>query len=184
LLCCDGVCTDELRAPGATCDDQEQCCSNYCQFVRPDEAACAPTCQGNHCLLDRDCCRGFRCTEVAAAGERFCGGCVDVAGAPCEADADCCFSDCTAVAGAPRKGCGSLPGGPCARSANCRSCNLGGDCTVTVNGTPSEICQAGICGCPDDYECCSNADCPEGTFCVFAIEGGDLVGECRSLEPG
>jgi hypothetical protein len=106
---------------------------------------------------------------------------VDVAGAACEGDADCCFSDCTAVAGALRKGCGSLPGGSCARSANCRSCNLGGDCTVTVNGTPSEICHDGVCGCPDHYECCSNFDCADDETCVFVIEGGELNGECRPI---
>lgn len=183
LRCCDGVCTDELRAAGAACDDGDFCCSNYCQFERPGAASCAPTCRGKQCLLDRDCCRGFACTEVVAAANHFCGGCVDVGGS-CEGNADCCFSDCTAVLGAPSKRCGSLPGGPCARSANCRSCNLGGDCVTPVAGVPREICRDGVCGCPDAYECCSNLDCPLDETCVFVWEGGELTGECRPLLPG
>lgn len=183
FLCCDGFCSETLFAAGAACTAGSRCCSNYCQFIHVGENRCAPTCRGGFCELDRDCCRGFPCLPVEAAGLRFCGGCVDVAGAACETDADCCFSDCTQLFGSSTKFCGSLPGGPCDRSANCTSCGSGGDCTEIVDGTPREICQDGICGCPDHYECCAAFECDLNETCVFVREGGAVRGECRPFVP-
>ena len=163
--------------------EDDTCCSHYCQPVFGGERECAVTCRGKFCEVDNDCCRGFPCAEVEGSVHRYCGACQDV-GELCETDADCCFSACTQLLGTSIKLCASFPGGPCAKNADCRSCIQGLDCTVTVNDSPREVCHDGVCGCPDDYECCSNFECPQGTFCVFAIAGGDLVGECRPVVPG
>ena len=131
------------------------------------------------------CCRGVPClpVEVAEAVEGNSGGCKD-AGRSCAVDAHCCFSACTQPLGATVRVCASHPGGPCAKNRDCGSCNRGGDCTVTVNGVPRDICQDGVCGCPDDYDCCSNFDCDVDETCVFVFAGGDLTGECRPVLPG
>ena len=184
VLCCDGVCSDDLRAAGVNCNfKHDVCCSNYCQPVFISQTACAAMCRGKECERDSDCCRGFPCREVAGSAYRYCGGCQEV-GDLCETDADCCFSACTTLLGTSVTSCMSFPGGPCAKNADCRSCIQGQDCTVTVNGAPREICHNGVCGCPDDYECCSNFDCDFDETCVFVIEASGLNGECRPVLPG
>jgi hypothetical protein len=54
---------------------------------------------------------------------------------------------------------------------------------VTVNGTPREACENGVCGCPDDYECCADFECDFNETCVFFFEGGHLTAECRPFVP-
>ena len=183
--CCGGVCTDELRAAGEACSltEDDTCCSNYCGPVGPGQKACAATCRGKYCELEGECCPGFPCREVAGSPYRYCGGCQDL-GELCETDADCCFSACTGFAGSQVKSCASFPGGRCATNADCRSCLQGLDCTATVDGAPREICHDGVCGCPDDYGCCSNLDCPQGAFCVFFADEDGPNGECRPIVPG
>ncbi len=183
--CCGGVCSAALLPARKRCLGDGECCSNYCRSPSLGEKECAATCRGHFCQLDADCCRGVPClpVEVAEAVEGNCGGCKD-AGRSCAVDAHCCFSACTQPLGASIRVCASHPGGPCAKNRDCGSCNRGGDCTVTVDGVTRDICQDGVCGCPDDYDCCSNFDCDVDETCVFVFAGGDLTGECRPLLPG
>jgi hypothetical protein len=51
---------------------------------------------------------------------------------------------------------------------------------VPITGGSRTVCHDGVCGCP--YDCCSNFDCRDGTFCVFG--GNGLNGECKPIVPG
>ena len=177
--CCQGLCTEAKRDPGAACNffQDAQCCSDYCQAVSSFRAECAATCQGRVCTPAGGCCRGFTCRQNGDGSVRsYCGGCVD---SPfvCVSDADCCFSDCTADPSAPGKNCMSYAGGPCSKNYDCRSCAAEQECTVTVDGATRDICTNGVCGCPD--ECCSNDDCDVTDECVLDPHG--MNGTCEPI---
>jgi hypothetical protein len=169
--CCSGVCSTEKQEVGSDCDQDSDCCSDYCRtstFADDPVNTCAANCRGKACTTEDGCCRGFSC----ASGR--CGGCKDF-GAPCASDAECCFSACAAHVG--QKQCLSFAGGPCAKDTDCWSCWLNEDCTVTVDGQPVAVCHDGVCGCP--YACCLDVDCPPNQFCAVDLNG--LNGHCEPI---
>jgi hypothetical protein len=185
-LCCNGVCSGSKLEAGQNCFLSEDCCSNYCQrSMNFNDVRCAATCRGGLCSQESHCCRGEPCLPVASAGFSFCGGCAE-SGYGCESAAGCCYSACTGnPPGSPdenQKLCASYPGGPCAKNVDCRSCNYGAVCTVDVNGFIRDICNDGVCGCPDNDGCCSDDECPSGQICSRDWRG--LNGECAPIVVG
>ena len=182
-LCCNGVCSDTKLEAGQNCFFAEDCCSNYCQrSMNFSDYRCAATCRGKQCSQESHCCRGEPCLPVpAVAGFSFCGGCAE-SGYGCASAADCCYSACTGSPGESQKLCASYPRGPCAKNSDCRTCLYGAVCTVEVNGFRRDICNDGVCGCPDNDGCCSNNECPLDQICVRDWKG--LNGECTPIVIG
>lgn len=112
---------EQCHLEGISCTTAESCCSGSCDFLVKG-GTCAP-CRGRSCDASRPCCGGQVCTNG------YCGGCRDRA-TSCNANTDCCFSNCTSGA------CLSAQGGRCARDVDCRTCYLGHNCNgACVNGT-------------------------------------------------
>ena len=181
--CCSDACSDTKKPADAFCFTHAECCSDFCRSSRLGVSACAATCRGQQCTLAEGCCRGFTCLNVdSTTGFGTCGGCRH-GGSPCESDADCCFSACTASPNNPQKGCVSYAGGPCERSIDCKSCAVYGECTVTIDGTTRDICHNGVCRCPDNDECCPNKPCP-GPADTCQVDQYGLNGVCKSPDIG
>ena len=130
--CCSGLQCDQTvengiagtfccEPEGTSCTNGESCCSGSCDFLVRG-GTCSP-CQGRSCSATQPCCGGQTCSNG------YCGGCRDRA-VSCNANTDCCFSDCTSGA------CLSALGGRCSRDVDCRACYLNQNCNgACVNGS-------------------------------------------------
>ncbi|HJK95636.1 MAG TPA: MopE-related protein [Polyangiaceae bacterium LLY-WYZ-14_1] len=154
-LCIDDVCVDVCE--DVTCGPGERCVEGNCLSCVftgcPGEQVCfAGACQDDPCA-EVDCPDGEACEDGRC--EPLCDP------AACE-DGEVCGSDGRCVA----TGCpGECPEGQFCQAGRCES----DPCSAGISCAAGQVCVAEA-GCVDDP--CPLVDCPEGSFCQVAADGG------------
>ncbi|APR78167.1 Hypothetical protein A7982_03514 [Minicystis rosea] len=150
------------RAPGTSCDIDEQCCSGHCRDHQCSKTICEE--DGFPCQDGASCCSGY-CDGKKCGEPKECG----LPLAPCSTDTDCCPIDasspngiCFVPEGAPRGLCttgqGCLPNeGDCGTDGQCCS----GHCDRAYFKCGEGCRDLGV-ACEVDDQCCSGS-CVDGT---------------------
>jgi hypothetical protein len=170
----NGPCT--LTAIGAPCNNDTDCCSNYCMLYDDMVTACqakpgipqACVDMNGYCTQNRNCCSGL-CMNNACFGGAPTGSCLSL-GSTCIQDDSCCSNNCvndgmgnTECATQPQPDSGptcGFPGSPCSMpgQADPAECCFGGCSPLSTcsGGTgPGMNCGQAGAYCQFGTDCCS-----------------------------
>ena len=181
----DQPCT--LTPVGASCLNDAECCTGFCQ-LEGDGAYCQAKSSSGHvcvgtgafCTEDAHCCSGLCISNACFAGSVGT-SCLALGSACTQADS-CCSVNCVAD-GKGGAACGSQP-----QSDGGATCGLpGASCSLPGESDPTECC-FGVCG--SDGTCAggssgggNNPNCRGGGgYCAY---GGDCCsGVCEKVSNG
>jgi len=141
--CARGTCVFDWDECPSVCDDSAEECVAVCGPPELVGSHCAPFVPGE-CAADSDCPEGMACEivcETPRCSEERCIGAEPI-----------CFGQCVPVE-PPPEGCRSND-----------DCAAGEICLMPPYPCADEMDCLGMC-VPDETECLSDADCPEGMYC-------------------